>query len=76
MANLTPDLEKARVQIEKVAEGYGLDFFETVFELVSYDEMNQIASFGGFPVRYPPLALGHGIRAHVQKLRVRAVKDL
>ncbi len=53
MANLTPDLEKARVQIEKVAESFGLDFFETVFELVSYDEMNQIASFGGFPVRYP-----------------------
>ncbi len=53
MANLTPELEKARQQIEKVAESYGLDFFETIFELVTYDEMNQIAAFGGFPVRYP-----------------------
>jgi stage V sporulation protein R len=30
-----------------------LDFFETVFEIVNWDEMNQIASCEGFPVRYP-----------------------
>ena len=30
-----------------------LDFFQTFFEIVNYDEMNEIASYGGFPTRYP-----------------------
>lgn len=53
MANLTPDLERERKRILKVAEDVGLDFFETIFELVTYDELNAIAARGGFPVRYP-----------------------
>ncbi|MEQ1875836.1 MAG: SpoVR family protein, partial [Bdellovibrionia bacterium] len=53
MANLTPELERARVSIKKMAENYGLDFFETIFELITYDQMNQFAAYGGFPVRYP-----------------------
>jgi stage V sporulation protein R len=31
----------------------GLDFFETVFEIVDFDQMNQMAAYGGFPLRYP-----------------------
>lgn len=53
MANLTPELEKERVKIKKMAEDYGLDCFEVVFELITYDQMNQFAAYGGFPVRYP-----------------------
>ncbi|MCB0340897.1 MAG: SpoVR family protein [Pseudobdellovibrionaceae bacterium] len=53
MANITPDLEKARQRICKIAEDVGLDFFETIFELVKYNELNAIAARGGFPVRYP-----------------------
>lgn len=58
MANLTPELERARVQIKKMAEDYGLDFFETIFELITYDQMNQFAAYGGFPVRYPHWRFG------------------
>ena len=58
MANLTPELEKARVKILKVAESYGLDCFETIFELITYDQINQFASYGGFPVRYPHWRFG------------------
>lgn len=58
MANLTPELEKARVQILKIAESYGLDCFETVFELITYDQINQFAAYGGFPVRYPHWRFG------------------
>lgn len=58
MANLTPELERERLKIKKIAESYNLDFFETIFELVSYDQINQLAAFGGFPVRYPHWKFG------------------
>ena len=32
---------------------YGLDFFETVFEVLDADELNEVAAYGGFPTRYP-----------------------
>ena len=58
MANLTADLERERVRIEKAARGVGLDFFDTIFELVTYDQLHQIAAYGGFPVRYPHWRFG------------------
>lgn len=58
MANLTPELEAERVKIMKVAKDYGLDFFETIFELITYDQINQFAALGGFPVRYPHWRFG------------------
>src|SRR5690554_4738488 len=45
--------------IRDVAQNeYGLDFFETVFEMVDYKQMNEIASYGGFPTRYPHWRFG------------------
>ena len=58
MANLTPELERARVKILKIAESYKLDCFETIFELITYDQINQFAAYGGFPVRYPHWRFG------------------
>ena len=58
MANLTPELERERQKICKIASEVGLDFFETIFEIVTYEQMNQIASYGGFPVRYPHWRFG------------------
>lgn len=58
MANLTPELEKERLKIMKAAKDVGLDFYETIFEIVTYDQLNQIASYGGFPVRYPHWRFG------------------
>lgn len=58
MANLTPELEKARQKIAKVATNLGLDYFETIFEIITYDQINQFAAYGGFPVRYPHWKFG------------------
>lgn len=55
---LPPELEEARVEIEALAKGYGLDFFETIFEMCTYEEINMIASYGGFPTRYPHWRFG------------------
>src|SRR5215208_50349 len=51
--SLTPRLSDMKVEIEAHAKAYGLDFFETVFEVLGYDELNMVASYGGFPNRYP-----------------------
>ena len=45
-------------RIQKVAAEYGLDFFPIVFEILSYDQMNEIAAYGGFPNRYPHWRFG------------------
>ena len=58
MANLTSSLEAERKKICKIAEDAGLDFFQTIFELITYDQINQFAAYGGFPVRYPHWRFG------------------
>src|SRR6478735_9096594 len=55
---LPPHLEALRVEIESYARGYGLDYFDVIFECVSFDEMNMIAAYGGFPTRYPHWKFG------------------
>ncbi|MBI4412211.1 MAG: SpoVR family protein [Deltaproteobacteria bacterium] len=55
---LTPELEKWRVAIEKEARNQGLDFFETVFEILDWKEINEVAAYGGFPNRYPHWRFG------------------
>jgi len=51
--DLTPELLDHMQRIKAKAIEYGLDFFEVVFEVLDFETMNQIASYGGFPVRYP-----------------------
>ena len=53
-----PELAKAAHKIEAIAREADLDFFETRFELVDFDTMQQIASYGGFPQRYPHWRFG------------------
>ena len=45
-------------ELAEIAAGYGLDFFETIFEMVDYEEMAMLASYGGFPIRYPHWRFG------------------
>src|SRR5262245_11638488 len=45
-------------KIEKIARKHGLDFFPVVFEMLSYDQMNEVAAYGGFPNRYPHWRFG------------------
>ena len=58
MANIPKEIADLQKKIEAIAKSYGLDFFETVFEMVDYSQMNQIAAYGGFPIRYPHWRFG------------------
>jgi stage V sporulation protein R len=58
MANLTPELARHRDNARDLAAHYGLDCYEVIFEVVDYDELNMIASYGGFPTRYPHWRFG------------------
>jgi stage V sporulation protein R len=51
--SLSPRLQELKVEIEAYARDFGLDFFETIFEVLSTDELNMVAAYGGFPTRYP-----------------------
>lgn len=51
-------LRDIQLHVEEVAKDFGLDFFPTIFEVVAYDQMNELAAYGGFPVRYPHWRFG------------------
>ena len=51
--SLTPRLAALNKEVEGYAREFGLDFFETIFEVLTYDELNMVAAYGGFPTRYP-----------------------
>ena len=55
---LPPELQNLQREIEIYARSYGLDCFPTIFEVVDYDELAEIAALGGFPVRYPHWRFG------------------
>src|SRR5579884_3093978 len=55
---LPAHLRALQEEIEGYARGYGLDFFETIFEVVDADDLNEIAAYGGFPTRYPHWSFG------------------
>lgn len=50
---LSKELRKLQEQVEKVAREYGLDGFDAIYEVLDYDEINMVAAYCGFPVRYP-----------------------
>ncbi len=56
--NLSPDLKSVQDEIKGYALEYNLDFFETIFEVVEFDQLNEVASYGGFPTRYPHWRFG------------------
>jgi stage V sporulation protein R len=55
---LPADIADAQTEMEGHARDYGLDFFETIFEVLDYDEISMVAAYGGFPVRYPHWRFG------------------
>lgn len=57
-SSIPRELEEIRRVIEERARAEGLDFYETLFELIDFDQMNQIAAYGGFPTRYPHWRFG------------------
>jgi stage V sporulation protein R len=59
-----------------IARVYGLDFFPVVFEILKYDQMNEIAAYGGFPSRYPHWRFGMEYEQLSEELRVWPLEDL
>lgn len=55
---LTPELREVAGRLADIAKTAGLDFFPTIFELIDYQQLNEIAAYGGFPTRYPHWRFG------------------
>jgi stage V sporulation protein R len=58
LAPFPPELLAAKKQIREQARSYGLDFFPVIYEMCDWEQMNQIAAYGGFPQRYPHWRFG------------------
>jgi len=55
---LSRELVELQEKVEGYAREYGLDFFDTIFEVLDYKQMNQAAAYVGFPSRYPHWRFG------------------
>lgn len=55
---LTPELQDLADSLAEKAREAGLDFFPTIFELIDYNQLAEIAAYGGFPTRYPHWRFG------------------
>ncbi len=55
---LPPEIKAVQDEMEAIARSYGLDVFETIFEVLDYEELSMFAAYGGFPVRYPHWRFG------------------
>jgi stage V sporulation protein R len=59
MAKILPlELQEQATIIAEHARREGLDFYPTIFEMLSSDEVSQVAAYGGFPQRYPHWRFG------------------
>lgn len=52
------ELKEHALTILKACKDWGLDFYPTVINLLTYDEISEIAAYGGFPVRYNHWSFG------------------
>ncbi|HET8655479.1 MAG TPA: SpoVR family protein [Longimicrobiaceae bacterium] len=55
---LSPELRSLQQRVEGHARDCGLDFFETIYEVLDWEEINEVAAFGGYPARYPHWRFG------------------
>src|SRR5688572_14450798 len=72
MAPISGQLRELQAEIQGYADEYRLDYFTQVFEIVDYRQMCEIASYTGFPVRYPHWRFGmeydHMLKSHTYGL--------
>jgi stage V sporulation protein R len=54
------ELKRLLPEIFRKVSEFGCDFPPTVVEMLTYDEISEIAAYGGFPVRYPHWKWGMG----------------
>jgi len=52
-APMPKELKELIPTIFRVCTEFGLDYYPTVVQMLTYDEVSEIAAYGGFPVRYP-----------------------
>lgn len=52
------ELKELAPKILQACRDWGLDFYPTIVELLTYDEISEIAAYGGFPVRFPHWSFG------------------
>jgi stage V sporulation protein R len=55
---LSKELKEYAPVILRACRDWGLDFYPTVIQLLTYDEISEIAAYGGFPVRFPHWSFG------------------
>ncbi|MGD0229100.1 MAG: SpoVR family protein [Syntrophorhabdales bacterium] len=58
MLKFPEELKGIKYGIEAYARAFGLDFFPVIFEVLDYQQMNEVAAYGGFPRRYPHWRFG------------------
>ena len=58
---LTIELRELQTQIEEHARSYELDFFDVIFEVLDWEEINEVAAYDGYPARYPHWRFGGGM---------------
>lgn len=55
---IPPEVKAQIPTIFKSCKEFGLDFYPTRIEFCTYDMISELASYGGFPVRYPHWSFG------------------
>ena len=50
---IPPELKKVIPDILKACTDFGLDYYPPIIQMLTHDEMSEVASYGGFGVRYP-----------------------
>ncbi|UCF33366.1 MAG: SpoVR family protein [Phycisphaerales bacterium] len=55
---LPREIQEEAERIAEIARSEGLDFFPTIFEMLSTEQISQVAAYGGFPKRYPHWRFG------------------
>lgn len=55
---LSKELKELIPKVLQACRDWGLDFYPTVVQLLTYDEISEIAAYGGFPVRFPHWSFG------------------
>ena len=58
MIKLPREIAEQAERIAKIARKQDLDFFPTVFEMLTSEQISQVAAYGGFPTRYPHWRFG------------------
>ena len=55
---LPKEIHQQAERIADIARSEGLEFFPTIFEMLSAEQISQVAAYGGFPKRYPHWRFG------------------